>query len=170
MKLSIYYGKKVKSTAGKTGYVISVNVNGGDVVALRCADENEREFAVDMRDVISVKDIIVFNDRESLLKESEPVRLGKPVFDGEGKYLGVLTDLTEEKGKLKYAHIGKNKIAAEDVNFGDAVIIKNNARVLKSDVKKNGKILLKRGTPLNAEVMEKAQKNGEYIQTALKGI
>ena len=47
MKVSILYGKETLSTAGKKGYVLSVNVSGGKIVSYTCADENEKRFTID---------------------------------------------------------------------------------------------------------------------------
>ena len=169
MKVSLIYGKTVESTAGKTGYVIGVNEADGKLVSLTCADENEKVFYIDMDSVKSVKAKIIF--RECCTKPyGNPVRLGRPVFDCEGNYAGKLTDLTTEKNKLTFAYIGKKKLSTCDLVLGDAVIIKNTARILKSDVKKNGKVIIRRGTLVTDEVLSRAQKHGEYVQTNLKTI
>jgi len=170
MKISLLYGKPVKSTAGKMGYVISVNGNGGKVECLICADENEAEFAVDVKNIISIKDFVLFDDRDSVIRTSVPIRLGKPVYTDEGKFIGHLSDMTVENNVVCAAHVGKKKISADDFVCGDAVIVKSYDRVLKSDVKKNGKVLIKRGTPLTPEVLSLAQREGEYVQTNLKSI
>ncbi|MDE7182245.1 MAG: hypothetical protein K2O41_04330 [Clostridia bacterium] len=170
MKLSQLFGKPVLSTAGKMGYIISVNGNGGKVQCLVCADENENEFSVDIKNVISVKNTVLFEDRENVLKNSVPIRLGKPVFDSEGKFVGHLSDLSVENGAIDFAHVGKKKISASDFVCGDAVILRKHVRVLKSDVEKDGKVLIKRGTPLTPEVLEKACEHGEYVQANLKSI
>lgn len=169
MKVSALYGKKTLSTAGKEGYVISVNVSGAKIVSLTCADENERRFLVSAESVKCVKEKVVYVDGGKAAAGT-PLRLGKPVFDCEGTYLGKLTDFTAEKNVLAFAHAGAKKFSADDVVCGDAVIVKSSARVLKSDVKKNGKILIRRGTPLSPEALQKAQKQGEYVQANLKSI
>ncbi|MDE5722274.1 MAG: hypothetical protein K2I30_06025 [Clostridia bacterium] len=170
MKLSQLFGKPVLSTAGKKGYIISVNGNAGKVQCLVCADENENEFSVDIKNVISVKNTVLYEDRESVLKQSVPIRLGKPVFDSEGKFLGHLADFTVENGSIDFAHVGKKKFSANDFVCGDAVILRKQVRVLKSDVEKDGKVIIKRGTPLTPEVLEKACEHGEYVQANLKSI
>ena len=62
MKVSILYGKETLSTAGKKGYVLSVNVSGGKIVSYTCADENEKRFTIDADSVKSVKEKIVYVD------------------------------------------------------------------------------------------------------------
>ncbi len=167
MKVSILYGKETLSTAGKKGYVLSVNVSGGKIVSYTCADENEKRFTIDADSVKSVKEKIVYVDGGKGAAGA-PLRLGKPVFDCEGAYLGRLTDFTAEKNVLLFAHSGAKKFSADDIVCGDAVIVKSSARVLKSDVKKNGRINIRKGTPLTPETLEKAEKHGEYVQANLK--
>ena len=59
MKISSIYGKKVESTAGRRGYVISVNANGGRLECLVCADEEENEFSIDVKNIISIDNKII---------------------------------------------------------------------------------------------------------------
>ena len=170
MKVSLFYGKKIESTAGSSGYVICVNVSGWKLVSLTCADGNEKLFTVRVESVKSVKDKLVYTDKCNTVKDATPLRLGKPVFDCEGTYLGKLTDFSVEKNIITYAHVGTKKFSADDIVCGDAVLVKSSARILKSNVKKNGKVLIKRGTPLTPELVKKAQNMGEYVQTNLKTI
>lgn len=169
MKISTFYGKKITSRSGTCGYVLGVYASGAKLCRLVCADENERKFEADFKNLTVTRSTLKF-------KEGKPevcgdlIRLGKPVFDYEGKYLGKLTDLSFEKDSLTFAHVGSLKFSVNDVVFGDAVIVKNSARILKSNVKKNGKVIIKRGTPLTPDIILKAQKQGEYVQTNLKTI
>jgi len=110
MKVSMFYGKPVESTAGKKGYVISVNANAGRLECLVCADEDEKEFFVDLKNVISIDGKIVYEDRDSAFKASKPVRLGRAGFDENGKYLGNLEDYVFSGNKLLKAKIGKKKL------------------------------------------------------------
>lgn len=170
MKLSSIYGKKVLSTAGKEGYVISVYANENKLLYLLCADENENEFAVSADSIKSVKKNITFKDGKDEKICGNTLSLGKPVYDCDGAFFGLLTDYTIEKNELVYAHVGNKKLSCGDIVAGDAVIIKSSARILKSDVKKGNRVLIKRGTPLTPEVLQKACKKGEYVQTNLKSI
>ena len=73
MKVSDLYGKKIESTAGKKGYIISVNANAGRLECLICADEDENEFAVDINSIVSVENNkIIYEDRESAIKAAKP--------------------------------------------------------------------------------------------------
>lgn len=169
MKISTFYGKKIISRSGVNGYVLGVYAEGNRLCRVVCADENERKFAVDFKNITASKPCLKFKEGKSEVR-GQLVRLGKPVFDYEGKYLGKLTDLSFEKDELTFAHVGSLKFCVCDMVFGDAVIVKNSARILKSNVKKNGKVIIKRGTPLTPDIIIKAQKQGEFIQTNLKTI
>lgn len=170
MNVSEFYGKKVESTAGKKGYVISVNAYAGKLECLICADEDENEFAVDVKNIVTLENnLIVYEDRESAIKASKPLRLGCAGFDEKGVYLGNLEEYTFSKNKLLKAKIGKKTYPAEGVLLGDVAIVKRIKRV-KADVIKNGKVIIKKGTPLTNEVLADAESQGEYIQTSLKSI
>ena len=60
MKISEIYGKKVESTSGKTGYVVSCNGVAGKLVCLLCADEDENEFYIDVKNIVSIGSKIIF--------------------------------------------------------------------------------------------------------------
>lgn len=170
MKLSQVFGKPVESSTGRSGYVISVNAVGNKITSLTCADRDEVEFDIPAKNIKSIKDVVTYSYGGRRGADEKSVRLGKPVFDCEGNYVGKLTDISAEKNTITYVYVGNRKFSAEDVICGDAVIIKNSIRFLKSDVIKNGKIIFKRGTPLTDDVAEKAQLVGEYVQTNLKTI
>lgn len=169
MNISLLYGKKVISTAGKRGYVISVNAAAGKIECLTCADEDEKEFYVDMKNVIKIGDKIIFEDRESVIKAAKPIRLGRASYDDKGTYLGNLEEMTYSGGKILRAKIGKKTYPASELICGDVVIARSVKRV-KSDVIKDGKVIIKKGTYLTDGVLDTAEKEGEYIQTNLKSL
>lgn len=168
MKVSSIYGKKIMSTAGKEGYVISVNADG-QFLFLTCADGNEKEFCVDMATVISIGDKIIYDGTECINYNAVPLRLGRASFDMRGNYLGNLEDFTIAGGKLKTAKIGKKNYPVEGLILGDVIIVKN-MRQLKSDVTKDGSTLFTKGTYITDEVLAEAASAGEYVQTTLKSI
>ncbi len=170
MKLSQIYGKRVESVSDRSGYVIRINADGNRITSLTCADGEETEFDIPAENIKSVKDTVKYTRGCESGGNAKSVKLGLPVFDSEGNYVGRLTDITADKYFIRYVHVGNKKFPADDVICGDAVIIKNNVRFLKSDVKKNGRIIFRRGTPLTDDVAEKAQLVGEYVQTNLKTI
>ena len=169
MNVSVLFGKKVVSTSGKSGYILSVNGGHGRVECLVCADEDENEFIIDIKNVLSFGEKVVFEDRESAIKSACPLALGRAGFDEKGKYLGEVCEYTFNGNKLLRAKIGKKNYSASDVVCGDAVIVKQKKR-LKQDVIKDGKVIFKKGTPITEEVLASAERQGEYVQTNLKSL
>lgn len=168
MKISDLYGFRTESAQGKKGYIISVNVDNKKIVSYTCADDDENEFLVNADKVKFAKDKLIHV--EEMAQDGKPLRLGKKIYDCEGNYLGRLTDFTFKKNTLLFAYSEKQKFSADDIVCGDIVIVKNSARILKSDVVKNGKIIIKKGTALDKEVLKKAVKSGVGVQANLKTI
>lgn len=170
MKLSSYLGAKaISADKQKSGYIVAVNILGDEIEYFLCADENEKEFVVDAKSVISFNKQLVFCDRATVFSKCKKIRLGKPSYSQDGKFLGYLTDFETAGNRIKYAYIGKKRYLLEDICDGDAVIARSNPK-LKSDVLKDGKIMFKRGEALTPELLSIAKLNGEYIQTNLKAI
>lgn len=167
MNVSEFLGKIAESADGKRGYVISVNTYDGGKIYLKCADENEREFSVDFKDAIYTGDKILFTVSNTCLPLAKSLRLGTAAVDENGTYIGVIEDFSIKEGKISKIKIGKKNYPAECVTLGDVAIIRRVERI-KSDVKKNGRIILKKGTCLTDETLAAAQDAGEYVQTKLK--
>ena len=170
MKVSELFGKKVESASGRSGYILRVNVIGSDITSFTCTDEDEQEFDIPVKNIKSIKNTVTYSYAGRHGGNERSLTLGKPVFDCEGNFIGYLTDMITQKFALISAVIGNNKFSADDIICGDAVIIKSHVKLLKSDVKKNGRIIFRRGTPVTDEVAKKAQLVGEYVQTNLKTI
>lgn len=169
MKISTVYGREVISTAGKRGYILSVHTEGAKLIGFTCADQNEREFGLDIGNVLKFGDSILFRDESAPPIAAPRLRLGRAAYDEKGNWLGLAEDFTFSGNRLQKARIGKKNYPAEGLVFGDVLIVKS-GRKLRYDVEKNGKILLKKGTPLTAEAMETARKEGEYVQASLKSL
>ncbi len=167
MNISLFYGKKVESTEGKTGYVISVKAISGQLICLLCADEDENEFTIDVKNIIKIDHKIIFEDRESAIKNAKTVRLGCAGFDEEGNYLGNVEEFSFKGTKLLKAKIGKKSFSAENLIYGDVILVKRTKK-LKFDVTKDGKVLFKKGTVITPKILKMAEENGEYVQTNLK--
>lgn len=169
MNVSQFIGKKVVSTQGRTGYVLSVNGGNGRVECLACADDDEKEFIIDVKNIVSVGDKIIFDDRSGAIAAAKPLRLGRAGFDENGAFLGEICDYIFKGNVLLKAKIGKKNYPAERLVCGDVVIVKNVKR-LAHDVIKDGEVIFKKGTPVTAQLMKKAQAMGEYVQTSLKSL
>ena len=170
MKISWLFGKKVESPTGKSGYVLRVNAVGYDITSITCVDDDEQEFCIPVKNIRSIKNTVIYTRSGECGDADKSIVLGKPVFDSEGNFVGKLTEIVTEKYRIVSLFAGNKKFSADDVIYGDGVIIKSRVRFLKSDVKKNGKIIFRKGIPLTDEVIEKAQLVGEYVQTNLKTI
>ena len=169
MKISWLFGKTVESPTGKSGYVLRINATGRDITSLTCVDDDEQEFCIPVKNIKSIKNTVTYS-RAGEDNGAKSIVLGKPVFDSEGNFVGKLTEIVTEKYRIVSVFAGNKKFSAEDIVYGDGVIIKSSVRFLKSDVKKNGKIIFRKGIPLTDDIIEKAQLVGEYVQTNLKTI
>ena len=168
MKISCLFGKKVESNLGNRGYILRVNAIGKDITGFTCVDFDEQEFYIPVKNVKSIKNTLTYSHTGNENVSEKSLCLGKPVFDCEGNFVGRLNDIVTEKYRIINIVVGNKKFSADDVICGDVVIIKSSVKFLKSDVKKNGRIIFRRGTPVTDEVAEKAQRLGEYVQTNLK--
>lgn len=169
MNVSLFYGKKTVSTEGKRGYVISVNACAGKIECLVCADEDENEFIVDVNSIKSFGDKIIYEDRASAIKKAKPIRLGRASYDDKGRYLGCIEEFTCSGAKILKAKIGNKSYPANELIYGDVIIAKSSNK-FKSDVVKDGKVIIKKGTPVTEKALTVAKKEGEYIQANLKSI
>ena len=167
MKISELFGKIAESTTGKRGYVLGVKALASKIVCLVCADEDEREFVVDIKNVNSIADKIIYEDRDQTIKKAREICLGRASFDGEGNFLGNLEEITFSGNKLVKAKIGKKAYAIDELSCGDAIIVRPVAHV-RRDVKKGRKTILKKGSALTDGNLQKAIENGAYIQAKLK--
>lgn len=169
MKVSEIIGKRILSTGGRDGYVISVNAANGKITGLHCADGDEREFCVDFANIIKLGEKIIYRESENACRGCAPLRLGRACFNESGAYLGKLEDFSFFGDRIKNARIGKKNYPAEGLVFGDIIIVKNFRR-LTSDVKKDGKTLYKKGSPVTDGMLAEAAAAGEYVQTTLKSL
>ena len=170
MKISQLYGKRVESASGRSGYILRVNGIGNDITSFTCADTDEQEFDIPVKNIKSIKNSVTYSYAGKHGGSEKSITLGRQVFDCDGNFVGNLSDIITEKYKIIALVVGKKKFSADDVICGDAVIIRNSVKFLKSDVKKNGKIIFRKGTPLSDEIYKKAELVGEYVQTNLKTI
>ena len=170
MKISLLFGKKVESASGKPGYILRVNAVGNNITGFTCADEDEREFDIPVRNIKSIKNTVTYSSADRHEGNARSLTLGRSVFDCEGNFIGNLCEIVTEKYRIISFVVGNKKFSADDVICGDALIIKNSVKFLKSDVKKSGRIIFRKGTPVTDEIALKAQKAGEYVQTNLKAM
>lgn len=172
MKISNYFGMAaISQNKRKRGYVYAVHVLNGKIKYLSCADEKENSFYINAENVIFIDgNTLFFTGEERKIEKCKKIKLGKPSYSENGKFLGYLTDYEVSKNKLTHAYCGNRKYAVEDIIDGDVIIVKSRLK-LKSDViAKNGEIIFKRGETLSKNLLNSAKLQGEYIQTNLKSI
>ncbi len=125
MNVSELYGKQTLSADGKkTGCVLGLCENGGEIKYLVCCDGEEREYRIAAENVLTVGDKIIFENGKCPYKQCAPIRLGVPAFTEAGKYIGTLSDFICAGFKIKYAVIGEKKYPIQRIEYGDAVIVK----------------------------------------------
>lgn len=168
MKVSDFLGRRVISTAGREGYVFSVELCDEQQIYLACADGNEREFYVGVKSAANRGGRIIFEE-SATPTHSTPLRLGRACFDQSGNYLGRLQDFTVCGGRLKTARVANKNYPVEGLILGDIALLKD-VRRIRRDVTKNGKVLFKKGTPVTEELLNEAALCGEYVQTTLKSL
>lgn len=169
MKICELYGRKVLGDGGKEGYLLSINAAEDGAFFLVCADEREREFSVDIKNVVRFGEKIIFSGGADKKIPGTPLRAGRECFDTDGRFLGRVEEYVFTGGRLKSCRIGKKNYPAEGLRFCDAVIVRCVGR-LKCDVTKDGATLFKKGSPVTDELLEEAACAGEYVQTKLKSL
>ena len=170
MKISEIYGKEVKNKEGKTcGWVRGVIGTAGALQFLQCFDGEEREFDIDVKDVLRFGEEIIFEDRFAAKAESRDMRLGIPAYNESGIFLGYLAEIEQGKNGSKYV-IGRKKYSADEVSAADAVIVHGGRTLKENVVSADGAIVLKKGTKLNDDALKRAEDAGEYFQAQLKTI
>lgn len=170
MKLSEIYGMRVVAAdGGGRGYIVKVYANGEKITGFLCADEQENEFYVPSSSARFSNGALNFTYGEKAKPSDAPLSLGKNCYNVYGDFIGVLKDINCRGTKLVSARIGAKNYAAENIIFGDAVIVMTGA-ALKADVIKNGNVIFKRGERADKKLLDRAISLGEYVQTNLKTI
>ncbi|HIR99401.1 MAG TPA: hypothetical protein IAB42_03300 [Candidatus Coproplasma avistercoris] len=169
MKLSELFGREVTTKEGdRRGWVRGVLGKSGVPRFLLCFDKDEREFDIDLDPARILCGQIVYEDAAAAKRECVPLRLGAPAFSAGGKFLGFLAEIEYAKNSARCT-IGRKKFRAENVAFGDVLIVEL-PRTLKQDVTDGGGTVLKRGTVLSDRALERAAEAGQYVQAQLKSI
>ena len=98
MKLSEIYGKEVESKDGQVhGWVRGILAKNGAPQFLQCFDDDEREFDIDVKNIICTGEKIVFEDRPAIKKQSTNMRLGVPAYSEYGNFLGYLAEIITDR-------------------------------------------------------------------------
>jgi hypothetical protein len=125
MKISELYGKVVVSSDKKrNGWVLGICCEGDKIMFLLCCDEGEREFFINVANIICIDDKIIFEDEQSKLKRTTILRLGKAGYSEGGKFLGYLKEVEGKNFTLTNAKLGTKKYPFSRLVFGDVIIVK----------------------------------------------
>lgn len=96
MELSTIIGKPVLSPAGeRLGYVKNVYVgkNLDSVLSLGCIDDEEEEFYLPYRAVLSAEDAVIARPHAVSAPSGVPCPIGMAAYSHRGEALGIVTDL-----------------------------------------------------------------------------
>ncbi|MGN0804728.1 MAG: hypothetical protein ACI4MS_05040 [Candidatus Coproplasma sp.] len=126
MKISQLYGKKITATNNaKQGVIFAVSCHKKAIDGYICFDENEKEFFANAKNSHITGDVVTFENLGKESKDSFRLRLGLPVYNQDGKFLGNLCDCIIKGGVITGAVCGNKRLPFCDLTFGDAVILKD---------------------------------------------
>ena len=130
MTVSKLYALPAERVDGKRqGYVTAVLREGERVCAIKCADENEREFFIQPDDVMRTADAIIYRAEGKKCAKKPALRLNIAGYDGRGNFLGFVEDYVLSSYRIKSCIIGGKSYPFERVCLGDIAIVtdKNSA-------------------------------------------
>ncbi len=169
MKLSELFGKEVAAeSGGRRGWVRGVLGTAGVPRFLLCFDGEEREFTVDLCRARTEGERIIYGSGAAAKRACAQLRPGTPAFTESGRFLGRLNDIEYNDASARCL-IGRKKFRAEDVSFGDVLIVRQ-PRTLKQDVTDESGVVLKKGAALSGDNLRRAAEAGQYVQAQLKSI
>lgn len=96
MLISSLVGKTVLSRSGERfGYVLALRPTRDmkKLSCLVCADEDEEEFFLPARAVLSVEDAVIAGRQRTNAPTGIPSPIGSPVYTHTGEQLGTITDI-----------------------------------------------------------------------------
>lgn len=128
MKASNLFGKQIESKDKKIhGYIIAICRADKSIDGYICCDQNEKEFFVLANDVKFLRGKAVFLRTAKKNKNAARLRLGKPLFGAEGKFLGIVDDYTLQGASITFAHAANKKYDYNNLTDGDAVILNDSS-------------------------------------------
>ena len=135
MKISSLFGKKIESEdKTRHGVIMAISCNNNVIEGYICFDENEKEFFASAHGTKVLKDKVTFKWLSREEKTSTRLRLGVPAFSSDGKYLGNVCDYSAVSGTICAVIIGNKKYTAENLSISDAVIVKQSAKNLQTEI------------------------------------
>ena len=139
MLLSSLLGTPVVAKNGdKMGYVLNVLLtkNRKKPACLICADEDENEYCLPYRALVSLGDAAIISPAPFSSPEGEKSPLGTPVYSESGKALGYVTDVDfQSDGAYLLLSQSETRIPVERARFGQAIILKSEKAAKKKPKK-----------------------------------
>ncbi len=130
MQLTSLIGKQILSPAGENiGYVLAAQPSRDlkKISCLLCADGDEDEFYLPVKNVLSYGDALIANRSRTSVSSGIPCPIGNAVYSHTGGYLGTLGELLIGDGAapLFIVHDNGAKLTFpySRVSLGDALIV-----------------------------------------------
>lgn len=123
MTLNELYRMKVERMDGRrSGYVLRALAEGTDIRTLVCADEDEREFAIDTDKIINSDGRIVYERECPKPSRRNTLRAGTACFDERGKFLGMINDYNLNRFRVVSANVSGRKLPFDRLHVKDVAV------------------------------------------------
>lgn len=129
MQLSTLIGKRILSQEGnELGYVIDVlfNKTRTKLCALVCADDDEEEFYLEEKALLSVGDVLVCRDVRCARPQGNGNPLSLRAYTDTGLSLGTVRDVAFEKDGT-YLVCENGRYSVTGARFGHVIVVKTTA-------------------------------------------
>lgn len=128
MRFSSWIGKDVLSRSGeRLGYVVALRLTRDmkKLSCLVCADEEEAEFYLPARAVLSAEDAVIAGRQRFEMPTGQPCPVGRPVYLHTGEFFGVIADVDtgEEPALAVWTEDGERSVPAACAAMGETVIV-----------------------------------------------
>ena len=128
MRFSSWIGKDVLSRSGeRLGYVVALRLTRDmkKLSCLVCADEEEAEFYLPARAVLSAEDAVIAGRQRFEMPTGQPCPVGRSVYLHTGEFFGVIADVDtgEEPALAVWTEDGERSVPAACAAMGETVIV-----------------------------------------------
>lgn len=128
MLISSLVGKTVLSRSGERfGYVLALRPTRDmkKLSCLVCADEDEEEFFLPARAVLSVEDAVIAGWQRTNAPTGIPSPIGSPVYTHTGEQLGTITDIDtgDSPALILFSNGEEHRIDVSCAAMGETVIV-----------------------------------------------
>lgn len=191
MFIKDYIGKKIHSPDGKEiGYARAplLSPDKKRLVALLCSDAEEEDFLFPLTTKNYADDPLVFPAERKIAAHVAYSPLARPVYDENGKFLGLVDDVELDKLSLRTLRLQERTVPVSRVRaYGDGILLSKPrkprrkkvkseplpvlGKALKADVlDKNGGVLFSRGTIVTPLVLQIASREKKLLEVTAKAL